>query len=179
MNTTKKDQIDVPRVVPRTGTTGISIHRIGLPPLTRRVVPLVRGCPCDVPPCPPSQAGRPGNRGVSPPHAPARCRCCGQAEVAKSCLSLSGTMACNQGDFIGLRSDIAAGNVPGVPFHHTAAAPALRDLRHGRHNTVRVRARIVVDHVVGDRRPPSRLFYRGCPSPTSAAPAGEAPNRGR
>ena len=54
MNTTKRDQIDVPRVVPRTGATSISIHRFGLSLLTRRFVP-----PCQrmFQQCPPLSAG--------------------------------------------------------------------------------------------------------------------------
>ena len=182
MNTTKKDQIDVPRVVPRTGAAGISIHRFGLSPLTRRVVPPCQRMSLRCPPLSPKSGWTPRKpRGFTSP-CPSAMQ---MLRTSRGREKLPFTIGDNGLQPRGLHRssighpDIAAGNVPGVPFHHTAAAPALRDLRHGRHNTVRVRARIVVDHVVGDRRPPSRLFYRGCPSPTSAAPAGEAPNRGR
>ena len=68
MNTTKKDQIDVPRVVPRTGTTGISIHRIGLPPLTRRVVPPCQRMSLRCPPLSPKSGWTPRKpRGFTSP----------------------------------------------------------------------------------------------------------------
>lgn len=65
MNTTKRDQIDVPRVVPRSVCASSSIHRFGPDILTRRLFPLVSGCPCDVPQCPPSHAGQCRQRRVS------------------------------------------------------------------------------------------------------------------
>ena len=179
MNTTKKDQIDVPRVVPITGTTGISVHRIGLPPLTRRVVPPCLRMSLRCPPLSPKSGWTPRKpRGFTSP-CPSAMQ---MLRTNRGREKLPFTIGDNGLQPRGLhRTSIGHSRrqrprCP-VPPHGCSACskgPASRTAQHG--------ARPCEDRC-GPRcwgpTTPSRLFYRGCPSPTSAAPAGEAPNRGR